>query len=141
MKYDYFLAAVASLAAFSDAFPAFQAELDARARLPSTDRSYRPNIPGMERSPCPGTNTLANHGFIHRNGKGITRKAYTQGFLDVSLLLPAMDPYSAVGSSGLQRRRAGRRPVTQTILFNSETSPPFISSPQFLALPSSHRLN
>lgn len=34
------------------------------------------------RSPCPGTNTLANHGFINRNGLGISAQAYQQGFLD-----------------------------------------------------------
>ena len=28
--------------------------------------------PGDVRSPCPGLNTLANHGFIHRDGRNMT---------------------------------------------------------------------
>ncbi|KAL4789164.1 Peroxidase, family 2-domain-containing protein [Aspergillus venezuelensis] len=34
------------------------------------------------RSPCPMLNTLANQGFIHRDGRNITREALAQGFID-----------------------------------------------------------
>jgi len=34
------------------------------------------------RAPCPGHNTLANHGFINRDGRNITKAAIQQGFLD-----------------------------------------------------------
>ncbi|KJZ71721.1 hypothetical protein HIM_08863 [Hirsutella minnesotensis 3608] len=33
---------------------------------------YRPPGPGDVRTSCPGLNTLANHGFLPRNGRGIT---------------------------------------------------------------------
>lgn len=34
--------------------------------------AYKAPGPNDVRSPCPGLNSLANHGFIHRNGKGMT---------------------------------------------------------------------
>ncbi|KAL2803087.1 Chloroperoxidase [Aspergillus granulosus] len=40
--------------------------------------------PGDSRGPCPGLNTLANHGYLPRNGKGITldilKDAMLEGF-------------------------------------------------------------
>ncbi|KAL4940959.1 hypothetical protein BDV06DRAFT_213038 [Aspergillus oleicola] len=38
--------------------------------------------PSDARSPCPMLNTLANQGFIHRDGRNITREALAQGFID-----------------------------------------------------------
>ena len=66
MKYTWLCVVVLFLASLSTAFPAIgvQAELDARKVI---NHSYQPVIPGVKRSPCPGTNTLANHGFINRN--------------------------------------------------------------------------
>jgi hypothetical protein len=34
------------------------------------------------RAPCPGISTLANHGYINRDGRNITRAMLQQGFLD-----------------------------------------------------------
>lgn len=34
--------------------------------------TWSPPGPGDVRSPCPGLNSLANHGFLPHNGKGIT---------------------------------------------------------------------
>lgn len=34
------------------------------------------------RGPCPGLNTLANHGYLPRNGKGITLDILKDGMLD-----------------------------------------------------------
>ncbi len=34
---------------------------------------WHPAGPGDHRSPCPGLNALANHGYINRNGRNITR--------------------------------------------------------------------
>ncbi|KAI9907679.1 hypothetical protein PsorP6_002966 [Peronosclerospora sorghi] len=36
-----------------------------------TNATYR-------RSPCPALNTLANHGYLHRDGKGITHEMFVQ---------------------------------------------------------------
>ncbi|PLB34724.1 peroxidase family protein [Aspergillus candidus] len=38
--------------------------------------------PGDSRGPCPGLNTLANHGYLPRNGKGITLDILKDGMLD-----------------------------------------------------------
>ncbi|ESK95710.1 hypothetical protein Moror_12504 [Moniliophthora roreri MCA 2997] len=38
----------------------------------SDDHSWRAPGPNDLRSPCPGLNTLANHGFLPRNGRNIT---------------------------------------------------------------------
>lgn len=69
--------ALAALAIESAAFPGIAAKLAER-----DDRAWIAPTSDAVRSPCPGTNTLANHGFINRNGKGITREAFQQGFLD-----------------------------------------------------------
>lgn len=69
--------AFAFLVASASAFPHLTGEIKR-----DDDHFYRPQQPGEFRSPCPGTNTLANHGYINRDGKGITKDAYLQGFLD-----------------------------------------------------------
>lgn len=69
--------AVLALAALTNqviAFPALVARQD--------PNPYQPNPEGSIRAPCPGINTLANHGFINRNGQGITSQMLQQGFLD-----------------------------------------------------------
>ncbi|KAL4995242.1 Chloroperoxidase [Aspergillus recurvatus] len=37
---------------------------------------------GDARSPCPMMNTLANHGYIHRDGRNITREGLANGLVD-----------------------------------------------------------
>lgn len=37
---------------------------------------FRPPLPGDSRSPCPGLNALANHGWLHRSGKNIDLPAF-----------------------------------------------------------------
>ncbi|KAL4757283.1 peroxidase family protein [Aspergillus foveolatus] len=37
---------------------------------------------GDARSPCPMLNTLANHGYIHRDGRNITREGLANGLID-----------------------------------------------------------
>jgi hypothetical protein len=36
-----------------------------------------------DRSPCPGLNTLANHGYINRNGQNISDEQIRESFLTV----------------------------------------------------------
>ena len=36
----------------------------------------------VARGPCPGLNTLANHGYLPRDGKGITLQILKDGMLD-----------------------------------------------------------
>ncbi|KAI8903635.1 Chloroperoxidase [Gorgonomyces haynaldii] len=44
---------------------------------------WHPAPPGSERAPCPGLNTLANHGYINRNGKNITQAQISAAFKQV----------------------------------------------------------
>ncbi|KAK2038851.1 Cloroperoxidase [Colletotrichum somersetense] len=44
--------------------------------------TWVPPGPGDLRSPCPGLNTLANHGFIPHDGRGITLDIVQKGFKD-----------------------------------------------------------
>lgn len=49
--------------------------LSGLAPAPDTDprwTDWKPAGPGDVRSPCPGLNALANHGFLNHNGKDIT---------------------------------------------------------------------
>jgi len=39
--------------------------------------------PGDERSPCPFINTLANHGYLHHDGKGIAKQELADSFKNV----------------------------------------------------------
>lgn len=41
------------------------------------------NSAPYRRSPCPGLNTLANHGYLPRNGQNITRAVLTEGIMSV----------------------------------------------------------
>jgi len=52
------------------------------------------------RSPCPGLNSLANHGFINRDGKKLTIPALIKGFKDG--LNVGADFTTAIGLMGLQ---------------------------------------
>ncbi|EJU02380.1 heme-thiolate peroxidase aromatic peroxygenase [Dacryopinax primogenitus] len=65
-------------APYSDQFPYTGAKLDGQAgtgkggvQVPApgdTDHEYQDPPPGAFRGPCPGLNTLANHGFLSRDG-------------------------------------------------------------------------
>jgi hypothetical protein len=44
---------------------------------------YQPPRRDALRSPCPGLNTLANHGFLPRNGRGFTKEMVTNVFKEV----------------------------------------------------------
>jgi len=43
---------------------------------------YQAPKPGDKRSPCPFLNTMANHGYVHRNGKRVTWPAAAKGIHD-----------------------------------------------------------
>lgn len=63
----------------SSAFPSFLAERQAD----SAQNAIPPyQAPGKNdaRAPCPGLNTLANHGLINRNGRAISRQSMIDGF-------------------------------------------------------------
>ncbi|KAF2971576.1 heme-thiolate peroxidase [Xylaria multiplex] len=46
------------------------------------DHAWAPAGPGDFRGPCPMMNTLANHGFIQRDGRNITRENAVNGLRD-----------------------------------------------------------
>ncbi|CAB9514053.1 Peroxidase, family 2 [Seminavis robusta] len=54
---------------------------------------YIPPNSIMARSPCPALNTLANHGFISRNGEGVTADDITVGFQKVFNLSPTFTAF------------------------------------------------
>ena len=54
---------------------------------------------GDQRGPCPGLNTLANHGYINRNGQGITVDMAVKGFKDAFNM--GSDIVSSAGGSAL----------------------------------------
>jgi len=47
--------------------------------VPDAAHKYIKAAPGQSRSPCPALNTLANHGYIPRDGKGVTRQHFIDG--------------------------------------------------------------
>ncbi|RDW67437.1 peroxidase family protein [Aspergillus mulundensis] len=52
----------------------------------STSKTQNPHAwiaasPADARSPCPMMNTLANHGYIHRDGRNITREGLAEGLV------------------------------------------------------------
>ncbi|KAF2670824.1 Cloroperoxidase, partial [Microthyrium microscopicum] len=60
-------------------------------------------IPDARRAPCPLLNTLANHGFISRDGKGITKTNFTDGIataLNVDPSFAAIITNGAIGALG-----------------------------------------
>ncbi|KAI9644700.1 hypothetical protein NHQ30_006726 [Ciborinia camelliae] len=61
--------------------------------------TWSPPGPGDVRSPCPGINSLANHGFLPHNGKGITIPALIAA-LDTAMNVGA-DFATAIGGAGL----------------------------------------
>lgn len=63
---------VVAVATLSTATPLHQAARDAAPLSDPRFTDFHPPGTGDVRSPCPGLNTLANHGFIHHNGKDMT---------------------------------------------------------------------
>ncbi|KAF2167949.1 hypothetical protein M409DRAFT_22094 [Zasmidium cellare ATCC 36951] len=62
-------------------------------------RDYRPPGKNDVRSPCPGLNSLANHGFLNRNGKNITVPQLIVGGAQGINIGP--DFMAVVGAAGL----------------------------------------
>ncbi|KAK0455674.1 Chloroperoxidase [Desarmillaria tabescens] len=48
-------------------------------KCPVTGHEYRPPQPGDSRSVCPALNTMANHGYIPRDGKNLTIPTIVSG--------------------------------------------------------------
>ena len=61
--------------------------------------TWSPPGPGDVRSPCPGLNTLANHGFLPHDGKGITIPILIQA-LDYGMNVGA-DFATVIGAAGI----------------------------------------
>ncbi|THU80856.1 Cloroperoxidase [Dendrothele bispora CBS 962.96] len=61
---------------------------DASWPWPWEKHHYIPPKEGDLRSPCPGLNALANHGFIPRDGKGMTIPIVLDACLDAFNILP-----------------------------------------------------
>jgi hypothetical protein len=51
-----------------------------RQSLSEHDYAYAPPTESDQRAPCPGVNTLANHGYIHRNGLNVSNTELLDGF-------------------------------------------------------------
>ncbi|KAI9001431.1 Cloroperoxidase [Trametes punicea] len=55
-----------------------------------SDHPYRPPTPGDSRSPCPGLNALANHGYLPRNGRDLTAAQLRHAIQEVYKISPAL---------------------------------------------------
>ena len=64
--------------------------------------TWAPPGPGDVRSPCPGLNSLANHGILPRNGKGLTIPILIQA-LDYGMNVGA-DFSAVIGAAGILSR-------------------------------------
>jgi len=64
----------------------------------ATRGQYRAPTAGDARSPCPGWNTLANHGFINRNGRGITYDSFIQACSDAFGLSKVVSNIGAINA-------------------------------------------
>lgn len=60
MKFSRCVCATAALCGFANAFPALAAEVSLESR--QNNHAFIFNPPGSIRAPCPGLNTMANHG-------------------------------------------------------------------------------
>jgi len=61
--------------------------------------TWSPPGPGDVRSPCPGLNSLANHGFLPRSGKGLTIPILIQALNDGMNV--GADFATVIGGAGL----------------------------------------
>ncbi|KAH9938278.1 Cloroperoxidase [Fomitopsis serialis] len=62
------------------------------------DRTYSPPSPGASRSPCPALNALANHGYLPRDGRGITAVQLIRALVQVyNFSVPLAVVLSVVG--------------------------------------------
>lgn len=61
--------------------------------------AWTPPGPNDLRSPCPGLNSLANHGFLPHDGKGLTIPILIKGLQDGINVGP--DFSTAIGAAGL----------------------------------------
>jgi len=65
---------------------------------------FCPPQEGDSRSPCPALNTLANHGYLRRDGKDLTKKDFVKGLKEGYNLSPFLANFLAIGSYILLRR-------------------------------------
>ncbi|KAH9844176.1 Cloroperoxidase [Rhodofomes roseus] len=64
----------------------------------SIDHAYSPPLAGASRSPCPALNALANHGYLPRNGRGITALQLVRALVEVyNFSVPLAVVLSVVG--------------------------------------------
>ncbi|KAI5272173.1 Cloroperoxidase [Aureobasidium subglaciale] len=68
----------ATLVTTASAFP----QMNAQAAMADDINAWHPAGPNDLRGPCPMMNTLANHGFISRNGGNITKENAIKGLRD-----------------------------------------------------------
>ena len=66
----------------------------------------------IARAPCPGLNTLANHGFINRNGRGISVQQMQTGFLNAFGFDPATTAAGGQNAVNLCSTQTGRTCTT-----------------------------
>ncbi|KAE8846637.1 hypothetical protein HRS9139_01204 [Pyrenophora teres f. teres] len=81
MKLTTFLAA--STAALASARPHFDADF-------FNPHIWLPAVPGQARGPCPLLNTLANHGYIPRDGRNMTKDNVVSGLVNGINLEPVL---------------------------------------------------
>ena len=74
----------AFLSSIINAFP----QLDQEQTVASAGVWQKPNLAVDHRAPCPGLNSLANHGFINRNGSDIQLDQLRHAFTSVYRLAP-----------------------------------------------------
>ncbi|KAI0368133.1 Cloroperoxidase [Pilatotrama ljubarskyi] len=61
------------------------------------DHPYCPATPGDSRSPCPALNALANHGYLPRDGRGLTATQLSSAIQEVYGLSPVFAALLAYG--------------------------------------------
>ena len=62
-----------ALPARSQTVGEWKAPAEGDGMLPQDPNTSRSNIRNVDRGPCPMLNTLANHGYLPRNGRGISK--------------------------------------------------------------------
>lgn len=76
------LTASVAVLGMASAFPQYGSSYLRTRQGQEDNHEYRAPGPNDARSPCPATNTLANHGFIPRDGKNVSRQDFIDGFLN-----------------------------------------------------------
>ncbi|TID07393.1 putative sterigmatocystin biosynthesis peroxidase stcC [Colletotrichum higginsianum] len=71
-----------SLSGFTSLPKLSKFDIDSPSLLKPNHLTWTPPSAGDLRAPCPGLNTLANHGFIPHDGRNITSEIVQKGFKD-----------------------------------------------------------